>query len=68
MVHTAMRLALLPGPSERYVQLPESELGEDLDTHPCKEDEEFFKSRQNTEATEQVISSSLFLDALPCLL
>jgi hypothetical protein len=32
---------MLPVPSERYVPVVESSLDEDLDTHPCEEDEEF---------------------------
>jgi hypothetical protein len=40
---------MLPGPSERYVPVVESVLDEDLDPHPCEEDEEFFKSRPDTE-------------------
>ncbi len=35
--------AMLPGPSERYVPVVESALDEDLDPHPCEEDEEFSK-------------------------
>jgi hypothetical protein len=34
---------MLPGPSERYVPVVESALDEDLDPHPCEEDEEFSK-------------------------
>ncbi len=67
MVHKAMRQCCqpVPGPSERYVLLPESELDEDLDPHPCEEDEEFFKSRPNAEEMEQAISK--FLDAMPAV-
>ncbi len=36
--------AMLPGPSERYEPVLESEVDEDLDPNPCEEDEEFFKS------------------------
>ncbi len=53
---------MLPGHAERYVPVVESALDEDLDPHPCEEDEEFFKSRPNTEEMEQAISK--FLDGM----
>jgi hypothetical protein len=56
---------MLPGPSERYVPVVESALDEDLDPHPCEEDEEFFKSRPNAEEMEQEISK--FLDGMPAV-
>ena len=40
-------------------------LDEDLDPDPCKEDEEFFKSRPNAEEMEQAISE--FLDGMPAV-
>ena len=55
---------MLPVPSERYVPVVESALDEDLDPHPCEEDEEFFKSMPDAEEMEEAISK--FLDA--CLL
>ncbi len=54
---------MLPVPSERYVPVVQSQLDEDLDPHPCEEDEEFFKSRPNAEEMEDAISK--FLDAMP---
>ncbi len=36
--------AMLPGPSVRYIPVVESALDEDLDPHPCKENEKFFKN------------------------
>ncbi len=56
---------MLPGPSERYVPVIESAMDEDLDPHPCEEDEEFFKSRPNNEEMEQAISK--FLDGMPAV-
>ncbi len=56
---------MLPGPSERYISVVESALDEDLDPHPCEEDEEFFKSRPNAEEMEQAISK--FLDGMPAV-
>jgi hypothetical protein len=35
---------MLPGPSERFVPVVDSALDEDLDPHPCEEDEDFFKN------------------------
>ncbi len=43
----------------------ESVLDEDLDPHPCEEDEEFFKSRPDAEETEEAISK--FLDGMPAV-
>ncbi len=43
--------------------MAESALDEDLDPHPCEEDEEFFKSRPNAKEIEQAISK--FLDGMP---
>jgi hypothetical protein len=40
-------------------------MDEDLDPHPCEEDEEFFKSRPNDEEMEQAIST--FLDGMPAV-
>jgi hypothetical protein len=56
---------MLPGLSERYVPLVESALDEDLDPHPCEEDEEFFKLRPSAEEMEQ--ASSKFLDGSPAV-
>ncbi len=56
---------MLPGPSERYVPVTESQLDEDLDPHPCEEDEEFFKARPNFEEMEQAIGK--FLDGMPAV-
>jgi hypothetical protein len=54
---------MLPGPSERYVPVVESALDEDLDPHPCEEDEELFnlKSRPDAEEMEQAISKFLYV-------
>ena len=52
---------MLPVPSERYVPVVESALDEDLDPHPCKEDEEFFKSRPDAEEMGQAISKFLYV-------
>ena len=57
--------AMLPGPSERYVPVVESAMDEDLDLHPCEEDEEFFKSRPNNEEMERAFSK--FLDGMPAV-
>jgi hypothetical protein len=56
---------MLPGPSERYVPVVESAVDEDLDPHPCEEDEEFFNSRPNQEEMEHAISK--FLDGMPAV-
>jgi hypothetical protein len=56
---------MLPGPSERYESVLESEVDEDLDPNPCEEDEEHFKSRPTAEEMEQAISK--FLDDMPAL-
>ncbi len=56
---------MLPGLSERYVPVVESAIDEDLDLHPCEEDEEIFKSRPNEEEMEQAISK--FLDGMPAV-
>ncbi len=56
---------MLAGPSERYVPVVESAMDEDLDPHPCEEDEEFFKSRPNNKEMEQAISK--FLDGMPAV-
>ncbi len=56
---------MLPEPSERYVPVVETALDEDLDPHPCEEDEEFFKSRPDQEEMEHAISR--FLDDMPAV-
>ncbi len=40
-------------------------MDEDLDPHPCEEDEEFFNSRPDQEETEHAISK--FLDGMPAV-
>ncbi len=57
--------AMLPRQSEKIVQEVQPALDDDLDPHPCEEDEEFFKARPNAEEMEQAISK--FLDAMPSL-
>ena len=56
---------MLPVPSERYIPVVKSALDEDLDPHPCEEDEEFFKSRPDAEEMEEAISK--FLDGMPAV-
>ncbi len=56
---------MLPGPTERLVPEAEGALEQDLDPHPCKEDEFFFKTRPNTEEMEEAISK--FLNVIPAL-
>ena len=56
---------MLPGQTERLVPEAENAMDEDLDPHPCQEDEEFFKARPNAEEMEAAISKSL--DAMPAL-
>ncbi len=44
--------------------MTESQLDEDLDPHPCEEDEKFFKARPNFEEMEQATSN---LDGMPAV-
>ena len=54
--------AMLSGPSERVEPEVGSALDEDLDPHPCEEDEEYSQARPNTEEMENAISK--FMDGM----
>ncbi len=53
MVRTAMRLC--------FQDRQKGMFDEDLDPHPCEEDEEFFKSRPDAEKMEQAIGKFLYV-------
>ena len=59
----AQRCGQLPGPSVRVEPEVESALDEDLNPHPCEEDEEYSQARPNTEEMEKAISK--FMDGMP---
>ena len=54
---------MLSGSSERVEPEVESALDEDLNPHPCEEDEEYSQARPNTEEMEKAISK--FMDGMP---
>ena len=56
-------MTILPGQSERVEPEVESALDEDLDPHPCDEDEEYSQARPNAEEMEKAISK--FMDGMP---
>ena len=57
---------MLSGSSDRVEPEVKSAMDEDLDPHPCdEEDEEYIQARPNAEEMEEAISK--FMDGMPAL-
>ena len=61
---------MLSGSSERVEPEVESALDEDLNPHPCEEDEEYSQARPNAEEMEKAIMEmekaiSKFIEGMP---